>query len=98
MPKLTMTHHAIERKWQRRISQGAIQKTVETPDGKKRESDGDTQFHKTIHGRKIHVVAHPDGRNHWIIKTVWVDNEPDPHPVWKFFVTSMVSFFIRRDA
>ncbi|MEL6403529.1 MAG: DUF4258 domain-containing protein [Chloroflexota bacterium] len=96
MPKLIMTHHAIERKWQRRISQRAIEQAVSAPDGSKQESDGDTQFHKTIGGRKVHVVAHPKGRNEWLIKTVWVDDEPDPHPVWKFLVTTAVTVFLRR--
>ena len=96
MPKLIMTHHAIERKWQRRISQRMIDQAVRAPDGSKRESDGDTQFHKTISGRKIHVVAFPKARDEWVVKTVWVDDEPDPHPLWKFLISAGVSIFLRR--
>ncbi|MEO1290096.1 MAG: DUF4258 domain-containing protein [Chloroflexota bacterium] len=77
MSKITMTHHAVERKWQRRISQGMIKKTIREPDGKKHEADGDTQFHKIINGRKVHVVAHPQRNGDWLIKTVWVDSEAD---------------------
>lgn len=87
MAKLIMTHHAIERQWQRRISQGMIQKTVDVPDGRKKEDDGDTQFFKSFNGRKVHVVAMPKARGEWLIKTVWVDNEADPHPLWKLVVT-----------
>lgn len=95
MAKLTMTHHAVERQWQRRITQGMIQKTVEDSDGRKKESDGDTQFHKTIRGRKVHVVAMPKKRGEWLIKTVWVDDEADPNPLWKLLVKIGVSLFRR---
>lgn len=87
MAKLIMTHHATERQWQRRISQGMIQKTVDSADGKQKESDGDTQFYKSFNGRKVHVVAMPKARGEWLIKTVWVDDEADPHPLWKLLVT-----------
>lgn len=87
MAQLIMTKHAIERQWERRISQGMIQKTVDNPDGSKKESDGDTQFYKTFSERKVHVVAMPKERDEWLIKTVWVDDEDDPHPLWKLLVT-----------
>lgn len=95
MSKLTMTHHAVERKWQRGISQGMIQKAVDDPDGRKKESDGDTQFFKTISGRKVHVVAHPQKRGEWLIKTVWVDGEGDPNFIWKLLVQIGVRIFRR---
>ncbi|MGJ3241219.1 MAG: DUF4258 domain-containing protein [Anaerolineae bacterium] len=88
MPQLIMTHHAIERQWQRRITRAMIEQTITQPDGQKAESDGDTQFNRTLNGRKVHVVAHPQGRDQWLIKTVWVDGEGDPHPLWKFAVVT----------
>lgn len=85
MAEIRMTHHAVERQWQRRITQGMIEKTVEDPDGREKESDGDTQFHKTIGEREVHVVAMPHHYG-WLIKTVWVDDEADPSPLWKLIV------------
>lgn len=95
MSKLIMTHHAVERQWQRRITQGMIQRTVDDADGKKNESDGDTQFYKTINGRKVHVVAHPKRGGDWLIKTVWVDGEGDPNPIWKLLVQIGVAILRR---
>ncbi|MDQ7023939.1 MAG: DUF4258 domain-containing protein [Anaerolineae bacterium] len=86
MAKIVLTTHAVERMWQRRISQNMIEQTVQKADGKKYESDGDTQFHRTLKSREIHVVAKPLERDDWLIKTVWVDGEKDPHPLWKLLV------------
>ena len=83
MSRIILTTHAVERMWQRRISQNMIEKTVQKPDGKKRESDGDTQFYRTLEGRKVHAVAMPMERGDWLIKTVWVDKEDDPNFLWK---------------
>lgn len=95
MANLIMTDHAIERQWQRRITQRMIELTVEEPDGSEKESDGDTQFHKTINGREVHVVAHPKKQGEWLIKTVWVDDEADPNPIWKLIVKIGVSLLRR---
>jgi hypothetical protein len=86
MPKIILTTHAVERMWQRRISENMIDQTVKKPDGKRREVDGDTQFHRTLNRRKIHVVAKPIERGDWLIKTVWVDGEKDPNVLWKLLV------------
>lgn len=86
MPKINLTTHAVERMWQRRISQNMIEQTIEKADGKEHESDGDTQFHRTLNNREIHVVAKPLEHGAWLIKTVWVDGEKDPHPIWEMLV------------
>jgi hypothetical protein len=95
MAKIVLTTHAVERMWQRRISQGMIEKAVQKPDGKKKESDGDTQFYRTLDGRKVHAVAKPIERGDWLIKTVWVDNEADPNPLWKIIVIIAVRILRR---
>lgn len=96
MGKIVLTNHAIERMWQRRIFKNSIQQTIERSDGQFIESDGDTQFFKTIHGRKVHAIAKPLKQNEWLIKTVWVDNEDDPHPLWKFVATVIAKVAISQ--
>jgi hypothetical protein len=86
MAKIILTTHAVERMWQRRISENMIDQTVKKPDGRRREDDGDTQFHRTLNRRKIHVVAKPIERGDWLIKTVWIDGEKDPNFLWKLLV------------
>ena len=95
MSKIILTTHAVERMWQRRISQNMIEKTVQKPDGKKPESDGDTQFYRTMEGRKVHAVAKPIERGDWLIKTVWVDNEDNPNLLWKIVVAVAVRLLRR---
>jgi hypothetical protein len=82
MSKIVLTTHARERMMQRRISQSMIEQVVQKPDSKEKESDGDTQFAKRISGRKVEVVAMPIERSGWLIKTVWVEGETDPNPLW----------------
>lgn len=95
--KIVLTDHAVERMWQRRIFGPMIQQTVDDSDGNFVEGDGDTQFYKVIGGREIHAIAKPLARNEWLIKTVWVEDEDDPHPVWKIAATILASLHnVRR--
>lgn len=87
MPKIILTNHARERMLVRRVNQAMIEQTVSQPQGRKKEDDGDTQFHCTLKGRKVHVVAKPLERGEWLIKTVWVDGEDDPNPLIKLLLT-----------
>lgn len=84
MTKIVLTTHARERMMQRRISQSMVEQVIEKPDSKEKEGDGDTQFARRISGRKVEVVAMPLERGGWLIKTVWVEGEKDPHPLWVF--------------
>lgn len=84
---IILTDHARERMMVRRISQRMIQQTLENPQGSEKEDDGDTQFYRTLDGRRVHVVAKPLERNEWLIKTVWVKGEEDPSPLVKFGLT-----------
>jgi hypothetical protein len=79
---IVLTKHARERMTTRRISQRAIERTVQASDQQKQEDDGDTQFIKTVSARRVHVIAKPLPDEHkWLIKTVWVRGEADPHPI-----------------
>lgn len=94
MSKIILTTHAKERMMQRRISQSMIEKTLKKPDSKELEGDGDTQFAKVLDGRKVEVVAKPIENGNWLIKTVWVEGEKDPNPIWKL-VTKLLARFMR---
>ena len=86
--KLIYSNHAIERRVVRRISKKAIQQTVLSADSTEREDDGDTQFKKTVNGRKIHAIAKPlPDQKAWLIKTVWVRGEDDPNILVKLPLT-----------
>ena len=87
MAKLIYTDHAVERMYQRAVSKSIIQKTVENPDKREREEDGDIEFIKAVKrsgGKKnLHVVAMSKGQDTWLIKTVFVRGEDDPSFVQK---------------
>lgn len=87
MPQIILTNHARERMLVRRVSQSMIEQTVSQPQGREKEDDGDTQFHRTVNGRKVHVVAKPLERDEWLVKTVWVDDEDDPNPLLTMALT-----------
>jgi hypothetical protein len=91
MSKIVLTTHAKERMMQRRISPAMIEKTIQKPDSKEKEGDGDTQFAKRIDGRKVEVVARPIERGNWLVKTVWVEGEGDANIFW-----TLVSKFLAR--
>jgi len=78
------TKHALERLKLRRITQDAVIRTLEKPDTRTVEDDGDTEFIKLLHDRKYHVIAaYLKDEKKWLIKSVWVRGEDDPIPVWK---------------
>ncbi len=92
--KIIYTNHAIERRVVRRISKKAIQQTVLKPDSTEKENDGDTEFKKTVDGRKIHAIAKPlPDQQAWLIKTVWVRGEDDPNIIVKLMLTLLVKAF-----
>lgn len=76
------TDHAEARMSLRRISKSMIAQTIQQPDSKEKESDGDTKFSKTINKRKVQVVAYylPDEKK-WLVKSTWVRGEDDPQPL-----------------
>lgn len=92
------TNHALERLELRRITQDMIVKTIEKPDDKVLEDDGDTKFIKTINSRNVQVVSKylPDEKK-WLVKSAWVRGEDDPKPFWQqifSFVLQLVKSFL----
>ncbi len=90
--KITYTKHAEERMRLRRISQSMISDTLTKPDRTQIEEDGDTEFIRTLNGRKVHVIAKPLANNEWLIKSTWVRGEDDPQPMWQ----QLFSWLIRQ--
>ena len=92
--KVIYTNHATERRVVRRVSKNAIKQTIANPDATEKEDDGDTQFKKTVNGRKIHAVAKPlPDQKAWLVKTVWVRGEDDPNVIVKLLLTVLVRVF-----
>lgn len=100
MTKLIYTDHAVERMYQRAVSKSLIQKTVNDPDKREREADGDIEFIKEVKrsgGRKnLHVVAMSKGKDTWLIKTVFVRGEDDPSFAMKMFRMLLMRLFHRK--
>jgi hypothetical protein len=82
--EIVYTRHAEERMRLRRISQDMIADTLARPDRTQIEVDGDTEFIRTLSGRKVHVIAtRLADSNQWLIKSTWVRGEEDPLPFWR---------------
>lgn len=97
LEKVILTKHARQRMRSRRISEEAIRKTVQRPDTRSAETDGDTKFTKQYFDRDYHVVAHPlPDQNAWLVKTVWVRGEEDPLPLWRRLLKGLLSALLRR--
>jgi hypothetical protein len=82
-----LTNHAEERMQLRRITHDMIAKTIQKPDERESEADGDIQFIRTLNKRQVHVVAkYLDDEGKWLVKSVWVRGEDDPKPLWMRFI------------
>ncbi|MEQ8673991.1 MAG: DUF4258 domain-containing protein [Aggregatilineales bacterium] len=105
MSKIILSDHARERMYLRNIPQSLVQSALNTPDDRKREDDGDTQFIKQVKrggdSKKLHVVAKPlpdQGKDTWLIKTVWIRGEDDPNFIIKTIRMLMMRLFNRKPA
>lgn len=103
MAKLIFTNHASERMSQRGISESLVRSTLESHEETKAEDDGDTRFIKSVKRegvrRKMHVVAKPlpdQGKDTWLIKTVWIRGEDDPNFIVRFVRTLLMRIFQRK--
>jgi len=101
--KLIYTDHAFERMYLRDISQSLVQTALDHPEDTEYEADGDTQFIKNVQrsgGKKeLHVVAKPlpnEGKNTWLIKTVWIDGESDPKALLRIYRMLLMRLFHRK--
>jgi len=100
MSKMKLTNHARERMAERGISKSLIQKALRHPDETIPEDDGDTRHVKAIRRGDIHVVAKPlpdEGKNTWLIKTVWIRGEDDPNLLLKLFRLLRYRLFVRKN-
>lgn len=77
----------------RRITEQMVEQTVQKPDSKTLEDDGDTKFVKTIANRNIQVVGKylADDRK-WLVKSTWVRGEDDP----KSWLRQMLDWVLQR--
>lgn len=78
------TNHAWQRLSERTISADMAVTAISHPDSKF-ENATTTKFIKTIHGRKVHVVASQDSKTgQWVVVSTWVRGEQDKVPlVWQ---------------
>lgn len=102
MRKMVFTDHAFERMYLRRIPRSLVQATLENHDETRPEDDGDIRFIKLVKRggtkKKMHVVAKrlDEGKDTWLIKTVWIRGEDDPGFIVKTFRMVMMRLFHRR--
>lgn len=81
---LVFTNHGLDRLESRFITQEMVWQVVNKPD-KKYPSKDKTKFIKTVHDRRLHVVASKlKKENKWLVISVWVRGEDDQAPwVWR---------------
>lgn len=81
---LIFTDHALDRSGSRSITQEMVYQAIAHP-AKKFEEGNTTKFIKTVHKRKVHVVAqYLKDEKKWLVISVWVRGEDDKQPlVWK---------------
>lgn len=103
MKQLIFTDHAHERMFLRGISKSLIQTTLDKPTKTEIEDDGDTQFIKPVtrrgEKRNLHVIAKPvpeQGKNAWLVKTVWIRGEDDPNFFIKTIRMLVFKIFYRK--
>jgi hypothetical protein len=86
--EIIYSNHAQERMTQRKVSKAQIANTIQSPDQRLYEDDGDTRFIKSIRRqdkqmRPLHVVAKPLKKrfflitSQWLVKTIYVRGEED---------------------
>lgn len=74
------TNHAWQRLSERTITADMAVAVISHPD-KTYPSATTTKFIRTIHGRKVHVVATRDQKtNQWVVVSTWVRGENDSIP------------------
>ncbi len=102
MPKIRYTDHARERMFLRNISKSMIRSALDQSDKTIAEDDGDTRYVKEVRRESehhdLHVVAKPltdEGKDVWLIKTVWIRGEDDPVGLEKLLKTLWMKLFFR---
>lgn len=82
---LIFTNHAYARLKDRSLTSDGVYQTVNWPDFKKSQPDGQTKFIKTIAGRHYQVIAkYLADQQKWLIISNWVRGEEDREPlIWQ---------------
>lgn len=97
--KIILTDHAFERMIERSIQRSMVRDALHKPDKTSIEDDGDTRYERTIKQRNLHVVAKPlpeEGRDVWLVKTMWVRGEDDPNVIVKLVRRGIAQLLLRR--
>lgn len=81
---VVFTNHAWQRLGDRTITADMVVETITSPD-KTFPQNGSTKFIRTLHGRKVHVVAERNPQTkQWVVISTWVRGEEDKVPlVWQ---------------
>jgi hypothetical protein len=100
---IILSDHARERMFLRSISKSLIQSALDNHDETKLEDDGDTCFIKNVKRgdttRKLHAIGKPlpdQGKNTWLIKTVYIRGEDDPTGLMKIIKMVIWRFFFQK--
>jgi hypothetical protein len=93
-----LTDHAEERMAMRRITKAMISQALDKPDRKENESDGDTEYIRTINGRQLHVIAfYKADQKKWIVKSTFVRGEEDQKGIkWIFDLFGWVRRLLKQ--
>lgn len=102
MPRIKYTNHARERMFLRGISKSSIRSALQNYDKTIAEDDGDTRYVKAMQRgneqHDLHVVAKllpEEGKDTWLIKTVWIRGEDDPTGIEKLLKTIWMKLFFK---
>lgn len=77
------TDHAIQRLYQRRITQSDAWYALKHPDGHKRgKSKGSTCYYKDYKHQRIEVVAKLNNRREWLVLSCWSKEVGTGHSVF----------------
>ncbi len=104
MAKIVLSRHASERMFLRGISKSLVHNTVKNYDFIKYEEDGDICYIKKLKKngakkRQVYVVTKQlphEGKDTWLVKTVWIRGEEDPGPVMKAIRMFLMRLWHRR--
>lgn len=98
---IIFTKHALERLDGRSITQDMVLHVLRDPEITKPTGKRDTtKFIKTLHDRRVHVVAtYLHDQKKWLVVSVWVRGEEDQLPlVWRIITApfKLVWYVVRK--
>jgi len=94
------TNHALQRLWERGITQSDAWYSFQHPDGSTAGStSGSIKYYKDYGNQRIEVVATQNEKKEWIILSVWskiIGNNQSVFPGPESFGTTLLKFFKRK--